>query len=141
MADIEHVFHLPTDFAWSYFNAPEYNWNKGGFVMLRPCEQVLHHMLSILSLDESKRFTSSLAEQSFLSWYFDYTGYRLPMIYNANVNFLNKSGATAGGAYPFVIHFADDKLMDISEGHQHWEYMCHRYHALHQEYPPHFKLP
>jgi len=51
-----HVFELPTDFAWSFQNAPEYNWNKGGFIMLRPCQPVLEHMLSILEHDDTKHF-------------------------------------------------------------------------------------
>ncbi len=129
-----HVFELPTDFAWSFQNAPEYNWNKGGFIMLRPCQPVLEHMLSILEQDNTKHFSTEFAEQSFLSWYFEYTGYRLPMIYNANVNFLNASGATAGGAYPIMVHFADNKLFNINESHPHWHYMCHRYHTSFQEH-------
>jgi len=82
----------------------------------------------------TKHFSTEFAEQSFLSWYFEYTGYRLPMIYNANVNFLNASGATAGGAYPIMVHFADNKLFNINEGHPHWHYMCHRYHTSFQEH-------
>ena len=134
LGDISHVFHLPTDFAWSYLNAPDYNWNKGGFIMLRPCPRVLDHMLTILKYDESKHFTAHLAEQTFLSWYYEYTGYRLPMIYNANVNYLTSSGNTAGGAEPLVVHFSENKLFDIDETHRHWHYMCHRYYKQHNNY-------
>ena len=134
LQSLDHVLELPTDFAWSFQNAPDYNWNKGGFIMLRPCQRVLEHMLSILEHDDTKHFSSEFAEQSFLSWYFEYTGYRLPMIYNANVNFLNASGATAGGADPIVVHFADNKLFNINESHPYWHFMCHRYWKSSQHY-------
>ena len=68
LGGIGHLFHLPTDFAWSCLNGPgSYNWNKGGFVMLRPCQKVLQHMLDILKQDETKHFATEHAEQSFLS--------------------------------------------------------------------------
>lgn len=134
LQSLNHVFELPTDFAWSFQNAPEYNWNKGGFIMLRPCQPVFEHMLSILEQDDTKHFTTEFAEQSFLSWYFEYTGYRLPMIYNANVNFLNASGATAGGADPIMVHFADNKLFNVNESHPFWHFMCHRYYKSSQHH-------
>ena len=95
LASLRHVFDLPTDFAWTYLNADNgYAYNAGGFIFLRPCASVFSHMLQILE-EESKRYKSNFAEQSFFSWYFAYTGYRLPMIYNANFNFLI-NGTTVG---------------------------------------------
>ena len=140
LGNIRHLFHLPTDFAWSYRNGPDwdhdkyFNFNKGGVIMLRPCQEVLQHMLNILEVDETKRFSESLTEQSFLTWYFAYTGLRLPMKYNANARYLEASGATAGGAFPLVVHFADDKHFDINETHPHWHYMCHHYHSHHHKF-------
>lgn len=137
LGDISHLLHLPTDFAWSYRNTFTSNDNRGGVVMLRPCQEVLLHMLTMLELDETRQ-QDDFAEQAFFSWYFAYTGMRLPIIYNANVNSLGASGATAGGAFPLVVHFADDKLFAADESHKHWQYLCHRYHVHHRKHSPLF---
>lgn len=138
LSDLTHILDLPTDFAWSYLNAPFYNWNKAGFIMIRPCKAVFDHMLHILDADESKRFPHRLAEQSFLHWYFGYTGIRLPMEYNANSNQLSSIGRTAGGVKPIVLHFADYKPMDVKQGDPEWRFMCHRYEKYHKHPSPLF---
>ena len=140
MQDLSHIFSLPTDFAWSYLNAPnKYNYNAGGFIMLRPCRMVLEHMLTILELDKSKRFTEAFAEQSFFEWYFEFTGLRLPMIYNANYDFLTDTGLTVSGVAPLVVHFATDaKPFNVTEGDSRWKYMCHRYRHHHRQHSPLF---
>ena len=129
--NITHLFHLPTDFAWAQYNAPNYDWNRGGFIMLRPCASVFQHMMEILHRDASKHFERGHAEQDFLSWYFQNTGYRLPMIYNANRAKLDINGTTAGGAMPLVVHFADNKPFNITAAHPDWSYMCHRSRSSH----------
>ena len=139
MQDVNHIFSLPTDFAWSYLNAPHYNFNRGGFVMLRPCRLVFEHMIDILSVDDSKRFADSFAEQSFFDWYFGFTGIRLPMIYNANFGHLDDQGLTAGGAAPVVVHFGDVKPFDIVEGDKGWQYVCHRYRQKYKRPSRHFR--
>ena len=139
LGDLTHVFALPTDFAWSYLNSPSLNWNKGGFIMLRPCEPVFHHMLEILDSDESKQFASRLAEQSFFNWYFGYNGLRLPMIYNANSQHIYDSGLTAGGAKPLVLHFAEQKPMQVKIGDFEWPYMCYRFFQHHKYHSPLFE--
>ncbi|KAL3132093.1 hypothetical protein ABBQ32_008703 [Trebouxia sp. C0010 RCD-2024] len=139
--DLSHIFSLPTDFAWCYLNAPNnHNWNAGGFIMLRPCQPVFEHMLRVLKADESKRFPKELAEQAFLSWYFEYTGMRLPLIYNANRIFLQENGLTVSGVAPAVAHFAEKaaKPFDVSEGDPRWKYMCYRYKQRHRKHSPLF---
>lgn len=137
MQDLNHMFFLPTDFAWSCLNAPHYNYNRGGFVMLRPCRRVFEHMLGILDEDVSKRFADSFFEHSFFDWYFGFTGLRLPMIYNANFEHLDDQGLTAGGAAPVVVHFADVKPFNIVEGDRGWQFMCHRYRQQHKQCSQH----
>lgn len=138
LGDLSHIFNLPTDFAWSYLNSPLLNWNKGGFIMLRPCQAVFEHMLEIVSGDESLRYTETLAEQSFFVWYFGYTGLRLPMIYNANSRHVSDSGLTAGGEKALVLHFAEEKPMDVSVDSSVWPYMCHRFFEYHKHYSSFF---
>ncbi|KAL3132228.1 hypothetical protein ABBQ32_008817 [Trebouxia sp. C0010 RCD-2024] len=139
--DLRHIFSLPTDFAWSYLNAPNnYNWNAGGFIMLRPCRPVFEHMLQVLEADESKRFPTEEAEQAFFHWYFEFTGMRLPLIYNANSNFLQENGLTVSGVAPVVVHFADSeaKPFKVTEGDPRWKYMCYRYKQHHRQHSPLF---
>jgi len=47
---------------------------------------------------------------------------------------LNASGATAGGADPIMVHFADNKLFNINESHPYWHFMCHRYYESSQHH-------
>ena len=132
LGDLTHIFDLPTDFAWSYLNAPDgYAYNAGGFVMLRPCKSVFAHILQTAE-EHSMLYRRNFAEQSFLAWYFAYTGYRLPMTYNANFHFLT-NGLTAGGSRPLVVHFANAKPFDIQPGDDAWEYMCSRYQEHHRK--------
>lgn len=140
LQDLTHLFSLPTDFAWSYLNAPNYNFNTGGFIMLRPCQSVFEQMLSVVRTDKSKRFTTKLSEQSFLQWYFEFDGFRLPMIYNANFDMLTDDGLTASGAAPLMVHFAetDSKPYIVVEGDRQWQYMCHRYRDYHKQDSPLF---
>ena len=140
MRDLSHLFSLPTDFAWSYLNAPNYNYNSGGFIMLRPCQPVFEHMLNIVEKDKSKRFSRKLSEQSFFEWYFEFTGFRLPMIYNANFNRLTEDGLTASGSAPFMVHFADmdSKPYHVVQGDRRWEYMCQQYLHYHKRHSPLF---
>lgn len=138
LTDLNHVFNLPTHFAWSYLNGRFLTWNKGGFIMFRPCQAVFEHMLKILESDHTKRFPARLAEQSFLHWYFGYTGLRLPMEYNANSKNLSPQGLTESGVVPFVVHFADAKPFRVTVNDPVWPYMCHRYYKHHHEYSPFF---
>ena len=138
LGDLRHVFDLPTDFAWTYLNAPDgYAYNIGGLIMIRPCAAVFTHMLQIVEQEESKRYKSKFAEQSFFAWYFAYTGYRLPMTYNANFHFLI-NGTTIGGAKPLVVHFATVKPFSVEERDDAWEYMCFRYQERTRRMSRHF---
>ena len=145
LENVGHVFHLPTDFAWSYLNGPFYDWNKGGVIMLRPCQQVLQHMLDILEQDETKHFVQEFAEQSFLSWYFEYTGFRLPSTYTIHCStlmtkFYNRhTDSFKAASAPIVAHFAGNKHFDVDKIHPHWQHMCHQYHALRHRYSPSYQ--
>ena len=143
LTDVQHVFALPTDFAWTYLNAPDsWDWNKGGFIMLRPCHGVFQHMMDLLQNVSDRPFTNDdYAEQSFLAWYFAFVGFRLPMTYNANAYFL-ENGLTAGGEKPIALHFAfgDHKPFNVIENDTEWEYMCHRYNRHHGTHSRHFHI-
>jgi len=137
--NLRHVFDLPTDFAWTYLNAPDgYAYNVGGFIMLRPCAAVFTHLLQLAEA-RSHLYRSQFAEQSFFAWYFAYTGYRLPMAYNANFDYL-VDGLTAGGTKPLVIHFANQKPFLVNQSHNAWEYLCFRYKEHHHKDSRHFLL-
>ena len=133
LGNLRHVFELPTDFAWTFLNAPKgYAYNVGGFIMLRPCAAVFDHMLRLVQEEKSKQYKSKFAEQSFFAWYFGYTGYRLPMAYNANFSFM-VNGSTIGGTKPLVVHFATVKPFHAVEGDEFWKYLCFRYQEHHHQ--------
>lgn len=135
--NLRHVFDLPTDFAWTFSNAPDgYAYNVGGFIMLRPCAAVFAHLLQLAEA-RAHLYRSQFAEQSFFAWYFAYTGYRLPMAYNANFDYL-VDGLTAGGTKPLVIHFASQKPFLANQSHNAWEYLCFRYKEYHHKDSHHF---
>ena len=138
LGNLRHVFELPTDFAWTFLNAPNgYAYNVGGFIMLRPCAAVFSHMLQLVQQDDTKRYRTKFAEQSFFAWYFAYTGFRLPMAYNANFQYI-VNGSTIGGTKPFVVHFATVKPFQASEGDPFWKYLCFRYQIHHHQTSEHF---
>ena len=67
LGDLQHIFDLPTDFAWTYLNAPNgYAWNIGGFIMLRPCVSVFSHMLHIVEHENQNDSATSLPSSPFL---------------------------------------------------------------------------
>eukprot|EP00877_Chromochloris_zofingiensis_P002761 jgi/Chrzof1/12486/Cz06g36010.t1 len=128
LEDLTHLFTLPTDFAWTTHQGPAWPHNSGGFVFLRPCKAVFEHMVHLIRTKPELRFEKKHAEQSFFNWYFDYTGIRLPMIYNANFHFISKQGGNivfkGPGTKPLVIHFADIKVFTPTKGTREWEYLC-----------------
>eukprot|EP00879_Flechtneria_rotunda_P013123 GHRR01013706.1.p1 GENE.GHRR01013706.1~~GHRR01013706.1.p1 ORF type:complete len:316 (+),score=43.52 GHRR01013706.1:100-1047(+) len=119
LGDLTHLRTLPTDFAWVPYQGPKRWWhNKGGFVFLRPCQAVFQHMLRLATENEELQFQDLHAEQTFIDWYFYYTGYRLPIPYNTNVHkaltsFKGGKLQTPGGAAPIVLHFANIKPWGI----------------------------
>ena len=122
---LSHLFNLPTDFAITDYQGPHWKFNSGGFVFLRPCKAVLDHMLDLLDTDPELRFADSLAEQSFLNWYFKYTAVKLPMSYNANFEWLVKTGGkTAGGDEALFVHFADEKPFEVGKDSQEAKLLC-----------------
>ena len=122
---LSHLFNLPTDFAITEFQGPNWKHNSGGLVFLRPCNAVLEHMLHLLDTNPEMRFTEGLAEQSFLNWYFRYTAVKLPMSYNANFEWLLKTGEkTAGGDEPLFVHFVDEKPFKIGKDSPEAKFLC-----------------
>ena len=122
---LSHLFNLPTDFAITDYQGPNWKWNSGGFVFLRPCKAVLDHMLHLLDTDPELRFTSCLAEQLFLEWYFKFSAFKLPMSYNANFEWLMKTGEkTASGDEALFVHFADKKPFNVGEDSQEAKFLC-----------------
>ncbi|WIA36569.1 hypothetical protein OEZ86_007861 [Tetradesmus obliquus] len=128
LGDLTHLRSLPTDFAWVPWQGP-YKWwhNKGGFVFLRPCRAVAEHMVQLVTSEERLQFPDLHAEQTFISWYFHYTGFRLPMIYNTNsIKGIDKIEGdkllTIGGAPPIVLHFANTKPWNIKKDDKMWPF-------------------
>lgn len=122
--DLTHLFSLPTDFAWaSYQGHTGWNYNSGGFVFFRPCQATFDSMMHFLQSDSTLHFLKEFAEQSFLSWYFKYTAFDLPMKYNLNSNYLTTEGLTPGGDEPAVIHFVN-KPFAARPGDAEWPYLC-----------------
>lgn len=126
LQDLSHLFSLPTDFAWaSHQGHSGWNFNRGGFIFLRPCQAVFDSMLHLMRSDSSLQFVEGHAEQSFLSWFFRYTALDLPMKYNLNFKFL-VDGLTPGGDEPAVLHFANKnaKPFAAQPGDEEWKYLC-----------------
>ena len=122
---LSHLFNLPTDFAITEYQGPNWRHNSGGFVFLRPCKAVLEHMLHLLDTDPELKFAERLAEQEFLEWYFEYTAVTLPMSYNANFEWLMKTGEkTAGGDEPLFVHFVDEKPFKVGKDSQEAKFLC-----------------
>lgn len=126
LEDITHLFRLPTDFAF----APQQGhsgWyvNSGGFILLRPCRAVFQSMMVLMQSDEKLKFMDDFAEQSFLTWFFRYTAFELPMRYNLNFKFL-LNGLAPGGEPPAVIHFAqkEPKPFHAGPGDPEFEWFC-----------------
>ncbi len=122
--DLTHLFDLPTDFAWAPMQGHSgWNWNRGGFIMLRPCRITFESMLQHMHADEHLLYKKTFAEQSFLSWFFRYTAFELPMKYNLNFAFMLE-GQTPGGEEPVILHFADRKPFNAQPNDPEWPYLC-----------------
>ncbi|KAK9834812.1 hypothetical protein WJX81_000699 [Elliptochloris bilobata] len=129
--DLTHLFSLPTNFAWASQNGHTgYDWNRGGVIMMRPCKETFDAMLHVVQNHEYYKFKDKLAEQDFLSWFFKYTMYDLPMRYNLNFQFLDDHGLGPGGTEVVVLHFADsgdkEQLFHAKPGSKAWPYLCHQ---------------
>jgi len=68
LADLEHLFSIPTDFAWTFEQGLNFAWNSGGLVFLRPCKAVFEHMKQLLSAEPALRSEDGLGEQDFMGW-------------------------------------------------------------------------
>ena len=134
LSSLEHIFQLPTDFAWTEHQGPDnWFWNSGGFVFLRPCKKVQDYMINLVQTHSHLQFTDFLAEQTFFRWYFKHTGIRLPMTYNANALQLDKN-ETAGGEAPKVVHFADaPKHFNAKPSDDVWQFLCWQPQQLQQK--------
>ena len=136
--DLSHLFSLPTDFAWTFANAPDengriYDWNLAGVILLRPCAAVEKHMLQLALSHEELQFRFQFAEQTFMMWYYRYTAWWLPMTYNAWSRGL-VDGLTGSGEQPLAVHFADeDKPFNSSPASTEWRYLCHQPRVYHQQ--------
>ena len=127
---LEHIFDLPTDFAWTFEQGIDWPWNFGSFIMLRPCKMVLRHMMDLLATHPVLHFEDTAAEQSFLRFYFAHTGMRLPSLYSANWEKYQSTGEMApGGGTALFLHFGNEqKPFQLNHDAREWKYMCHRRH-------------
>lgn len=123
---LDGLWLLPTDFAavWDQSRGPFSGRTKlesinGGVLFLRPCPAVAAHMLTLARDRPKLRFARSTAEQAFLSWYYRYSGWTLPLEYNAMASqSLSKRAngtLTVGGVPPIIVHFSGASK-DVFEG-------------------------
>lgn len=123
--DLTHIFHLPTDFAWTMDSGPGMEIEQGGFIFMRPCQAVAADMINLALSDEALQFRDGFAEQQFLQWYFRYSGIRLSSMYNMDFEVMQRTEhRTAGGAKPLVVHFAFDKPFDALPNDPRYQYLC-----------------
>jgi hypothetical protein len=91
---IEHLFELPTQFAYGAAQQElEVNGTKDvvtvtdkgiGIMLLHPCAAVYDHMLQLLNDHPSLRFHDRRGEQRFIEWYFKSDSLTLPTLYKAH---------------------------------------------------------
>lgn len=130
LGDLTHLFQLPTDFAWATHNGRDgYEWARGGLLMIRPCSKTLNSMLQLLHAHKQLLFEKAFAEQDFLTWYFRYTAYELPVRYNLHFHFVDESGREPGGRKALVLHFAEDHkddLLNSNPNSWYWKFLCYQ---------------
>lgn len=130
--DVQEVFDLPTPFAAVLDQPGLLHKEKivveifqGGVFFIRPCPAVAQHMLELLSKYPELQFPFGNAEQEFVSWYFRYSAWLLPLEYNTMTRPSLEGNYTIGGRRPKVLHYTSNKPFtgaDLnSPGHQ---YLC-----------------
>ena len=128
LANLDHLFQLPTDFAWTYEQGARYYYNYGSFMLLRPCKAVMMHMMTMVKHHPSLTFPDSDAEQDFLRFYFSHSGMQLPSIYSSNYHeYLSTEEKAPGGGTALYLHFGyEAKPFELDPNAPEWKYMCHR---------------
>ena len=130
--DVQEVFDLPTPFAAVLDQPGLLHKEKivveifqGGVFFIRPCPAVAKHMLDLVSNHPDLRFPYGNAEQEFVSWYFRYSAWLLPLEYNTMTRPSLVGNYTLGGRSPKILHYTSNKPfkgLDLkSPGHQ---YLC-----------------
>lgn len=123
VGDLSPLFSLPTDFAASWDQTRQLGSSRtllqnninGGVLLIRPCQAVEQHMLTLLEEHPKLQFVYGAAEQDFFTWYYRYTGWMLPLKYNtmASDSLVRGSPAlsnlTVGGHLPVVVHYTQHK--------------------------------
>ena len=118
LEDVSALFSLPTRFAAVL---DQVNWLQkfkypgslrifqGGVLFLRPCPAVARHMQMLLEEDPLLWFSTSNAEQEFLSWYFQHEAFLLPERYNTLPSRLEIQKAISGSGKPVIVHYTSNK--------------------------------
>ena len=120
---------------------------QGGVLLIQPCKQVFLQMRAILSNNDISAFTTSMAEQSFLDWYYKFDGFRLGAQYNAISFVLDKLFIEDESAedeelqpQPYIVHFTRDKITRDSNLSQNMQWMARECHERTRHVVPNFIL-
>jgi len=114
VGNVSDLFFLPTRFAatadqmntvqeWKYPSPSR--MLQAGVIMLRPCIAIAEHMIRLLDEDPMLRFSTSNAEQEFLSWYFRHEALMLPEKFNMLPSSLGNHDVDD----PVIVHFTSNK--------------------------------
>ena len=130
--DVSELFALPTNFAgvqdqakWlGHFQTVMTGIHNGGVLFMRPCKETYNHMLYVLEHHPKLLFTHGAAEQEFLSWYFRYTAFTLPLEYNVMAGPSLQSDVVVGGRKPKIVHFTEFKPFLGNQGLPGHQFLC-----------------
>jgi lipopolysaccharide biosynthesis glycosyltransferase len=121
---------------------------QAGVLLLQPCKPIFLQMRAILSNNDISAFTHSMAEQSFLDWYYKLDGFRLGAQYNA-ISFIfdglyqqsNKDDSAQDEelrTQPYIVHFTRDKITRDSDLSQSMQWMARECHERTRDVVPDF---